>query len=414
MCKFFFLIIFVLLSGCAAQQQENNHLADLLNTQHPQAILQQLQENKPADRDRVQFQLNMGFLQFITGDFQGAISTLSAAKKEMEDLAATSVTENIGAGTINETLRSYSGYPTDKVMVHNILALSYLFANHVYDARVEMLQSELAMKALAEKDQVTGQLASANLLGAIIYELLDEQSNAFISYKDAADIIEKRGMALPLGLKQALLRVSFKLGAQTQYLAYQQQFSTLPAPQKGNQKQLFVLYFDGVVSHKIENSIVVPSLGANQLIRISMPTYPRLHKHFSSANIITNQSQQRSEVVDDVDTLVRDDLEKEYASILLLTTTRAVTKYQLVKKVQDQSPLLGLIMNIATIASEDADLRSWNMLPANIQFAYLEPQNNEVMIDSNNTSLQKIDITGGTKHVVLMSSLSNNIFHYQQ
>ena len=207
----------ILLSGCAGNQHDNNRLAESLQFQSPKIILEQLKKNKPASRDKAQYHLNVGYLQFITGDFSNAIITLSNAKQEMLALNATSISENIGAGAVSETLRQYSGYPTDRVMVHNILALSYLFSGQIYDARVEILQSEVAMKALADDDIKNGQLASAHLLGGIIYELLGEYSNALISYKDAADMMNKRNMSLPIGLKQALVRVSYQLGATEQY-----------------------------------------------------------------------------------------------------------------------------------------------------------------------------------------------------
>ena len=414
MYKFLFLFIVTLISGCAARQRESNHLADLLHTHPPQLVLNKLQETVPAPRDQLQFHLNLGFLQLITGDFQNAIATLSLAKQEMLLLAASSISENLGAGTINETLRSYSGYPTDRVMVHNMLALSYLFNNNIDGARVEMLQADLAMKKLAGLKGEHGQLASAHLLAGIIYELLDEQSNALISYRYAAEIIEKRGLSLPLGLKQALLRMSFELGAESQYLAFQKQFPGSPLPSGGINKQLFALYFDGIVSHKMQNSIMVPGHDFEQLIRISMPVYPQLNKPISCAKIIQDKSQAITEVVDDLEVMVREDLENEYPSILLLTTTRAVAKYEVVRKSRKQDPLLGVLANIAAVLTEEADLRSWNMLPSNIQFVYLEPQENEIIIDSCNNSSQKIAIANGSKNVFLVNSLSNTIFHYQQ
>jgi hypothetical protein len=413
MYKLFAAIIILLLSGCAAQQYDNNRLAEELQFKPPTIILQELQKTKPASRDKVQFQLNLGYLQFINGDFTNAIATLNNAKKEMASLSATSITENIAAGAVSETLRQYSGYPTDSVMVHNILALSYLFSNNIYDARVEILQSELAMKALVN-DDLNGQLASAHLLGGITYELLGEYSNALISYRNAADTMSRREIAFPIGLKKALLRVSYKLGAIQQYNQYQQQFPTLSLLNRNTYNQLFVLYFDGVVSHKIETSVIVPGGHGQQIIRISMPAYPRNNKPFNYIQIGDNGQSTRSEVVEDIDLLVRNDLAKEYPSILLLTSTRAIAKYQLVREAQKQDPLVGLLVNLATVISENADLRSWNMLPASIQFSYLTPNEDEVLIDKGNGMQQKVDISGGRQHVLLVNGLSNDVFHYQQ
>ena len=67
------------------------------------------------------------------------------------------------------------------------------------------------------------------------------------------------------------------------------------------------------------------------------------------------------------------------------------------------------MVNIATLLSEQADLRSWNMLPANIQFAYMQPQDGEVSING-----QKVVIDKDSKNLLLINSLSHDIFHYQE
>ncbi|HEY7867077.1 MAG TPA: hypothetical protein VIC51_13885 [Psychromonas sp.] len=408
MHKILLIVIMLLLSGCTGYQRDSNQLATALNTQSPESVLAKLQGSDPRARDHAQFHLNKGLLEFLTGDFEAAITTLSLAKREMSVLEATSISENVGAGTLSETLRSYSGYPTDRVMVHNILALSYLFNKDIEGARVESLQADIAMKKLAEKDSLNGQLASAHLIAGIVYELLNEQSNALISYRFAQDIITQRAMPVPLGLKQALLRMSFKLGAEQQFADYQKRFPDLPKPSRNTGNQVFVLYFDGVVSHKVERTVVLPSPNFEQLIRISMPGYP------SAAQKIRSAQQLSTETVENLEVLVREDLDKETPSILLLTTTRALAKYELVRRVNQQDNLIGLLLNIATVVTENADLRSWNMLPGNIQFGYFETTATESQIDGLNSRPEKIDILQGSQNVILINSLSDHVFHYQQ
>lgn len=414
MYNILFLIAIALLSGCTGYQRDLNQLATALKTTPPEVVLARLQDAQPHKRDYAQFHLNKGFLEFVSGDFASAITTLSLAKKEMAVLEATSISENLGAGTVSETLRSYSGYPTDRVMVHTILALSYLFNNDINSARVEILQADIAMKKLAGKDSFNGQLASTHLISGIVYEILNEQDNALISYRFAADIIEQRGLSIPLGLKQALLRMSCKLGADQQFADYQKQFPGVPKANTKRQNQVFALYFDGVVSHKVERTVVVPSRSFEQLIRISMPAYPYPNQKINSVQLSVPEQQLMSELVENVEVLAREDLDKEYPSILLLTTTRAVAKHELVYQANKKDNVVGLLLNIATLISEEADLRSWNMLPANIQFAYLETSGNVLHINTINGRSETINIKNGSQNIVLINGLSNQVFHYQQ
>ena len=145
------IVLLLLLTGCAAQQT-NNKLANELRQTNPEYILSILKDNNPDTTDIAQYYLNLGYLQLLSGEFTSAITSLSEANKEMELLSAVSVTENVAAGTINETLRRYSGYPLDRVMVHNMLALSYLFNQDIDGARVEMLQADIEMKKLADSE----------------------------------------------------------------------------------------------------------------------------------------------------------------------------------------------------------------------------------------------------------------------
>ena len=406
------LLAFVfLISGCA--QHNNNRLADDLQFQSPESILSALQETKPDDRDIAQYYLNLGYLQLLSEQFPESISSLLLAKKQMQSLAATSVSENIGAGTINETLRSYSGYPMDRVMVHNMLALSYLFNQNIDAARVEILQADVAMKKLADKDSLSGQLVTTHLFSAIIYELLDERSNAFISYQLAEDILTKRKMPLPEGLKQGLLRMSQKMGNDQAYARYSEDYPNL-AKQVGGNEQVFVLYFNGVVSNKIQTSLTVPSFNGQQLIRIAMPTYPQRIPYPLHAQVADGQRSVNSEVAEDINVIAREDLDEEYPSILLLTTTRAIAKYQVVQETKKKDQLLGTLLNLATLISEVADLRSWNMLPASIQFAYLETNSNDIVVTTPKTELTQISLNQGQQHVILVTNLSDKALHYQQ
>lgn len=415
MQKIILISLFFLLTACAAQHRETNKLARQLYQQTPQQVLLQMQKIDPPERDYAQYHLNVGLLQLLSSDFKGAIESLSQAKKEMAVLAAISISENAAAGTVNETLRSYSGYPTDRVMVHNMLALSYLFNDDIDGARVEMLQADIAMKKLATKNSLSGQLASAHLLSGIIYEMLDEQSNALISYRHSEQLIKKRNFAVPVGLQKALLRLSYRVDRNGQYATYKKQYSGFPTPLlNNNTKQVFSLYFDGVVSHKIENSLLVPSGNGEQLIRISMPAYPKVQWVSKHAKINDTNSSVSTALIESLDQTVREDLSEEYPSILLLTTTRAIAKYELVSQADKQDSLLGALVNLATVLTEVADLRSWNMLPSSIQFAYMETHDNEITINTVNKVDQTVPLSNNSKNLLLISSLETPVFHYQQ
>ena len=92
----------VLLQACAVQHQQVNSLGEELERSTPETTLLYLQSINPPERDRAQYLLNTGLLKSISGDFEGADRDLQSAKKILNSLQATSVSENLGAAMVNE------------------------------------------------------------------------------------------------------------------------------------------------------------------------------------------------------------------------------------------------------------------------------------------------------------------------
>lgn len=184
-----------------------------------------------------------------------------------------------------------------------------------------------------------------------------------------------------------------------------------------NNSNLYFIHFDSIVISKEEVSIMVPSYHDNrndQLIRIAMPSYPKAVRKVGNATINIGKQGIRTAEIESIDTLAREDLDAEYPAILAATTARAVIKYEAVKNAEKKDPLAGLLMNVATVLSESSDVRSWNMLPASIQYAYVSTNEENISIRARKLANRKIQLTAGSKHVILTSSISGKLFHYQQ
>ena len=76
-------------------------------------------------------------------------------------------------------------------------------------------------------------------------------------------------------------------------------------------------------------------------------------------------------------------------TITATTLARSVAKYQAVRQAQRKDEIAGLLLNLATTFSETADLRSWNMLPANIQVARIRSAKSEAIYLQDGTMLNQ-------------------------
>jgi len=410
----------VLLQACAVQQQKINSLADQLELSTPEATLLSLQSISPPERDRAQYLLNTGLLKSITGDFEGANSDLQSAKSILNDLQAVSVTENLGAAMVNETLRSYDGSASERVLLHLLLSINYLMLNNLDAARVEVLQADIVMKALAREDRPIGQLASAHYIAGLVYELGSELDDAMISYRKAANIMALRNMPPPPALKSSLLSLSKRLGLDEEYEKYREQFTFAANPPIADAAEIVVIYWDGVVTGKRGNSLSVWVPALNQAVSMALPYYPPSN-YVENPFILSMAGQlHRTEPIEDVEALLREDLDDESAAIYAMTLARMVAKYELVKSAGNQNDGLGLFINIITMLSEAADTRSWNMLPSSIQFArfslpageYALPLPHYAGAQQAGLAETKLVVSAGEKIVLFVPGVSRKIFSY--
>ena len=358
-----------MLQACGFMQMEVNQLADSLESQGAAKTLEALEKISPPQRDRVQYLMNRGTLKQLSGDREGAGNDLETAKQLSDSLAAASLTENLGAVTVNETLRSFVGSPSERVILHSMLAFNYLAQNDVLGARVEMLQADVTMRQLATAGSNSGQLAGANYLSGVIYELNNEYDNAMISYRRAAELVEARGRAIPEALADSLLYLSFRNGLKDEYKQYQKRFNRSAKALSEGEREVFVFYSDGVVSNKRQHFISVYSYQLEQMISIALPYYPDSRYRPSRLYFSADDKDTRTEIIESTEQLVREDLDAEMPAITATTLARAVTKYQAVNEAQRKDDIAGLLLNLATTFSETADRRSWNMLPASLQVA---------------------------------------------
>lgn len=398
------------LSGCTAWKL--SQLATELPATGPASTLARLQAIEPPGRDRAQYLLNSGLLKLYTGDFSGCRTDLQQAKQIMASLTASSITENFAAATANETLRSYNGSATDRVLVHVALQLAYLLEGDLEGARVEALQADVTMRGF-EGDDSYGQYAAARFVAGLVFEMSGERDDALISYRKAYELLNERDEAIPPALQQSLLNLAHSQGFDEEYQRYRQQFGREAEPAGESPGDWLVIYFDGIVSQKTQTYLSVFNAEANTLISVVMPLYPAAWRSPSVLNWQLGDRQLATGVMENVDVRVRQDLEHERAAILAAATVRAVAKYQMVQKSREQGELAGLLTNIATLATEQADVRSWNTLPAFIQVGRARaPLDAELKLAGKSYTYRRPEGAAGDFVLLFAYSYSPDVFSY--
>jgi hypothetical protein len=400
-------ILAFILPGCATHNKGMSEVANQLRQNLPvETAVSKIKALGTESNSSVQYQLNLGYLQLISGDFKGALSNFEQAKRTMKVLDATSVTETVTAATVNETLTSYDGWPTDKVLVHSMMAMAYLLSNDLDGARVEVLQADVQMQKLAKAKSTEGQLAFSRYLAGVVYELNREFDSALVSYRQAYTILTSRGEPSPKPLQQSLVNLTARLGLSQESKKYTKKFNVTPSKQ--SLKKQFIFSFDGVVTQMSQHNTQLWWDIDDVYLSVALPRFTR--NNYTATNIFINDqvTNPKTQPIEYIEKRAREDLQSDMTEITAVAIARAGIKFQTVKELNKNDSTLGAFANVLTILSEVADTRHWGMLPSSIQIAtsYSPQTTLNVSSKHGNTAL---NISGKSNTIILLSSLTNKV-----
>lgn len=191
--------------------------------------------------------------------------------------------------------------------------------------------------------------------------------------------------------------------------------------QKKDMAEVYCIHYNGMGPEKVEKQWIIP-MPDGYLAKIAYPEFQRKnyqihHGDMFLRNVATGQAYQFDTVMmEDISSIAITNLKNRLARIKVKAIARATTKYLATKSAskaaQDQGgAMLGLLVqvagNIAAAATENADLRHWKMLPAEIRVgrAIIPPGEYEAGIRYLNASqieiskqqLQNITVRAGEK-----------------
>jgi hypothetical protein len=379
-CKLVVLlpVISLLTSACATYSDHIQGVYLQLEQQHPAAALTELEKSPGPQRDRLAYLLNHAMLLRMNADYAGSNRDFEQAKILIDQFDAISLREQTGALTINETLRSYTGEPHEQVLLHLYAALNYLQLGELDSARVEALQVNLRLQQFSEDDDKNegyNEDPFARYLTAMIYEELEEWSDAMIAYRDAYQAYlryaTRLNLAVPEFLQKDLLRLSKKMGLRDEWDNYHKTFGDINTPSVSDLKaqgELIFILHNGLAPMKKEHSSRVVDYGTGRLVSIALPYYVPSNYHAQHAAAIIEGRRQALQTVTNIDTVAQITLESRLPALTARAIARAVIKDNTARRVEEDKGLMaGLIVNIAAAATEVADTRSWWTLPHNIQ-----------------------------------------------
>ena len=371
-------LVVLFLSGCVSYSSSFQRIELLLAQQKPQQALLELEKYPATGTDKVLYLMDKAMLQRMSGLYKESNATFEEAKKHIQSLQGTSLLEQAGALAINDSSMSYEGEDYEQVAIHIYEALNYIALGQLDEARVEALQVDLLLKSKATDESSFVEHAFSRYLTGLIYEAGGELDNALIAYRKAEQAYEGNKKTLkvntPTYLKKDLLRLTQRLGLLDEYVAYKTKFSLgidVPSGVKGMGEVVLILH-TGLAPIKRSQSLFVNS-DDGVPVRISMPVYQSRSSVIAGAQLMVGEKTSQAEIVDSIDANARASLESHKGEMMVRLIARAVTKAAISNQAQRQGgELAGFLVDIAAMATETADTRSWLTLPKSILLSRLQ------------------------------------------
>lgn len=408
-----FLAFASLLAGCATYYQQSSAFQTNLqkgNLFEAQKILLK-QEKEANGKNRFLYWCNRGWVEYIVGNYEESIRYFNQADLYIEDLTKNYGTEALALVT-NPGVKPYVPEDPEKVMVNYYKALAFMQLGKFEEALVEARRIpqklyELNDKYKNRKNRYSDD-AFAHILTGLIYDAAGDVNNAFIAYRNAVRVYDsiitpQFAISIPEQLKYDVLRTAWLTGFQEEVLFYEKKFG-LQYQHQSLQGGYVILFWENglgpvkdewsIMFTKVDGSggwvtLVNDELGMHfpvylgnydsksrgafsdlSVFRVAFPKYMVRWPIFFSA-LVTDSSGSNSWPLykaEDLNAILLKTLEDRMWREMATGIARLASKKALEAAVREGDKNIGALVGIINAATEKADTRNWQTLPAEIHY----------------------------------------------
>lgn len=343
--------------------------------------------------DIVPYDMDVGMLRHVSGDYRGADQALDRAEQKIDDLFTKSVSEKIGALFWNDSTKSYAGEEFERIMVNVVRGYNFLMLNDIEKAAVEFRKVSKKLQQYGDRIKSFEQGFKytddgwAHYMAALTAEAFQDENAALVSYRNAVRAYRESGAAFGMSAPPALvadaLRAVRAAGVDEGEISQHFPKVAPAAPLADGEGELVVVAGVGHVAFKVSRSWKV-SDPQGDIINVTYPEFVR--RNFAAGYVtasVNGGAEARTEVADQVSNIAVQVLNDRNVGVKEEAIARAIALYAAKKAARavaqsDRMPawarLLGAAVNIAANVRdilEVADTRSWQTLPDTYQIARL-------------------------------------------
>lgn len=375
-----------LLFGCAGYKNaldKSLHHASMGEYQQAMETLENSSLAK-SSKNRLLYLMEKGVLQNLAGDFLTSNQTFEAADSLGDELFTQSFSDKALSFVTNDNITEYSGADYELPYLSYYKILNYLALNDLDGARVESRRIDEKLNYLTDNNPDQADYIKnpfLRLVTGFIYEGLGEYNDAFIAYRKSLQ--GYGGISAPPLIWPRLHNSARRSGLTDDYLELKNK--TARAGDRIKDKPfstaLVMLVGYGSAPTLREVSIVAPS-GHGYPIKVAMPEFVSRSSTAPEFKVsIDRDVYHHVERGVNIDQVARDSLEARKGEILLKAIARAVVKQTAAHETEKKlGGLAAFGVQLAGLLTENADLRSWDNLPAEILVAVIPAEPGEQQI----------------------------------
>lgn len=358
------------------------------------------------------YYLDRGLVEFYAGRHEASVRSFEKAKQRFEALYTESLSKEVLSWAVNDYMLPYRGADHEYVLVNIFQALNFLSMKDPNEALVEA-------RDLSSKYQVVTDMARkmkraryedngfARMFMGLIYESMgswQDKSEALLWYKEALGLYKTyyADAYVPRILADEMLALAEDL-TDDEAGALAKSLGASSVKDRDKKGRIVIVQLVGYAPLKVAQVIPVP-VDREFMVKLAFPEYVPRYYDVRSARVFVDMPDGRqvsgeTELGTDIEDLAIKDLESRRAVVLSKAVLRPAMKYLIERKQKEVlekkagtfvAEVFGLMSNLYNIFSEQADLRSWQALPAQIRVAriFVEPGTSAV-------HLENLDARGG-------------------
>jgi uncharacterized protein len=375
------VLLLILLAGCAGHRRaaEDTYASVLLGNY--QGALAGLERSSLAGskNNRLLFLMEKGVLLHLAGDFRESNHILEEADRLAEELFTRSLSAETMSFISNDNVIPYAGEDYESVYINYYKARNYLALGDLQAARVESRKVDEKLNYFTDSYQgrnVFKESAFLRLLTGLIYEAENDPNNAFIAYRNSLEAYRayqrKYQVQVPVQLWGRLLATARAIGFTDEYERFKEEARADGVEPEMVESMIAVIVDLGFAPVKREAYVLFPTTHGFP-VKLALPAFEDRPRRAGHVQVSMNGDGWLStERFEDVGVIARQSLEDKKGRVLAKMIARAVSKQLAARRAEKElGPLAGLLAQVAALATENADLRSWTMLPDQVQVALL-------------------------------------------